>query len=197
MARGGGRGRGVNAKGRSLKGERFVPIPYGMAESTAWRSLSGAAVKVYVELRRRYSPGRNGDLSLSLEEGKRLLGLGKATVARALAELESKGFVVMTARGHWYGRKATTYAATDRERGTHPPSNAWKDWQPAEKQSSGPVPDHIGARRVRVGTEGECAGSATEPVKPLPARALGSETDHLYSFTKEAAGDGEATGSEG
>ena len=196
MARG-GRGRGVNAMGRSLKGERFVPIPYGMAESAAWRSLSGAAVKVYVELRRRYSPGRNGDLSLSLEEGKRLLGLGKATVARALAELEAKGFVAMTMRGHWYGRKASTYAATDRERGTHPPSNAWKDWRPAEKQSPGPVAGHDSARRVRDRTEGECAGSATEPVRAVAPPALGSETDHLYSFTKEAAGDGETADNKG
>jgi predicted transcriptional regulator len=101
-----------------------------MAESAAWRSLSGTAVKVYVELRRRYNGGNNGDLSLSLDEAARLLHLGKATVGRAFVELEAKGFVRMTSRGRWYGRQATTYAVTDRPVGKNPPMNAWRAWPP-------------------------------------------------------------------
>jgi hypothetical protein len=106
-----------------------VPIPYRMATSEAWRSLSGSAVKAYVELRRRYNGGNNGDLSLSLNEGAVLLGLGKATVMRSLDELERKGFIKMTERGSWYGRRATTYAASDRMHGTHSPTNGWKAWR--------------------------------------------------------------------
>ena len=59
-----------------------MPISYVMAVSPAWRALSGNAIKVYIELRRRYNGGNNGDLSLSLDEGARLLSIGKAPVAR-------------------------------------------------------------------------------------------------------------------
>jgi hypothetical protein len=145
--------RGVNATGRSKRGGQFVPIPYDMAESAAWRSLSGAAVKVYVELRRRFNGGNNGDLSLSLDEGARLLNLGKATVARAFAELGAKGFIRITARGRWYGRQATTYAVTDRPMGSNFPTNAWRGWRPTPE-------NHFSVlKRTEVGT----GGSATEP----------------------------------
>jgi hypothetical protein len=100
--------------------------PYDMAASIAWLSLSSAAAKVYVELRRRYNGGNDGDLSLSLDEAARLLHLGKATVARTFTELEVKGFIVTMARGRWYGRQATTYAVTDRPMGKNPPTNAWR-----------------------------------------------------------------------
>ena len=85
-------GRGTNRKGRSRKGGQFVPIPHEMLRSDAWRSLSGAAAKVYVELRSRFNGGNNGDLSLSMDEAKRLLHIGKSTAARAFKELEEKGF---------------------------------------------------------------------------------------------------------
>jgi predicted ArsR family transcriptional regulator len=124
-----------------------------MAASIAWLSLSGAAVKVYVELRRRYNGGNNGDLSLSLDEAARLLHLGKATVARAFAELEAKGFIRMTRRGRWYGRQATTYAVTDRPMERNPPTNAWRTWRAVAKNHSS----------VPKWTEVDADGSATEP----------------------------------
>jgi predicted transcriptional regulator len=146
-------GRGADATGRSKRGGQFVPIPYDMAASIAWLSLSGTAVKVYVELRRRYNGGNNGNLSLSLDEAARLLHLGKATIARAFAELVAKGFIVMTARGRWYGRHATTYAVTDRPMGRNPPTNAWRAWRPSQKNHSS----------VLKWTEVDADGSATEP----------------------------------
>jgi hypothetical protein len=128
---------GRSRKGRSKHGGQFVPISYVMAVSPAWRALSGNAIKVYIELRRRYNGGNNGDLSLSLDEGARLLSIGKATVARALRELEEKGFTRLTQRGHWYGRKASTFAVTDRPVGTHPAGNRWRIWHnPAAKAHS-------------------------------------------------------------
>ena len=48
-------------------------------------------MKVYLELHSRFWGGINGKLSLSLEEGAPLLGLGKSTVRRALIELEEIG----------------------------------------------------------------------------------------------------------
>jgi hypothetical protein len=125
------KGRGTTATGRSKRKDQFVPVAYGMAHSPAWRSLTGSAVKVYIELRSRYNGGNNGRLTLSLDEGSRLLGLGKATVRRAFLELETKGFVRCTKRGRWYGRLASEYAVSDRSHDGLPPANLWSRWQPS------------------------------------------------------------------
>jgi DNA-binding HxlR family transcriptional regulator len=124
------KGRGIDKQGRSKSEGYYVPIPYVMAKSDAWRSLSGPSVKVYIELRRRYVGHNNGKLTLSLDEGVRLLHLGKTTVHRALRELEEKGFIKRTKRGRWYGRMASEYAVTDRPLDGYPATNDWKNWSP-------------------------------------------------------------------
>ncbi len=139
------RRRKVNATGRNDT-EQYVPIPYTMARHPAWRSLSGAAVKVWVELRSRFNGRNNGDLSLSLDEAARLLGIGKATAQRAFAELETKGFIKMTKRGQWYGRMATTWTVTDRSFQGHPPTRDWQKLIPhanPKKQVLGSETEHI------------------------------------------------------
>jgi hypothetical protein len=129
------RKRKVNAKGRNDT-EQFIPIPYSMAHSSAFRSLSGAATKVWIELRSRYNGMNNGDLSVSLDEAARLLGIGKATAHRAFHELEEKGFIKLSKRGNWYGRMATTWVVTDRGNNGYPPTRDWKSWQPPKNKSS-------------------------------------------------------------
>lgn len=123
------RGRRINAKGRNDT-EQFVAVPYNMARSAAFRSLHGPALKVWMELRSRYNGRNNGGLSLSLDEGAKLLAMSKTTVGRTFVELEEKGFIVMTRRGRWYGRLATAWAVTDRSHNGHLPTNAWKHWRP-------------------------------------------------------------------
>ena len=118
-----------NHKGRN-DSEQYLSIPYSMAHTPAFRSLGGAALKVWVELRSRYNGYNNGDLSLSLDEGARLLFIAKATVQRAFIELETKGFIKMIKRGQWYGRMATTWAITDRSYQGHLATRDWKNWRP-------------------------------------------------------------------
>ena len=65
-----------------------------------------------------------------------LLGIGKATVGRALFEFETKGFIQMTALGRWYGRTATIYAVTEQQVGIRAATNLW----PA-CGTSAPLPD--------------------------------------------------------
>ena len=67
----------LNAKGRNIGDGQYAQLSYGFLQSAAWRSLSGPAVKVWLELRTRFHGTNNGQLIFSLEEGKRLLGLGK------------------------------------------------------------------------------------------------------------------------
>jgi hypothetical protein len=73
---------------------------YAQLKSEAWRSLSGAAVKVWLELHTRYNGGNNGRLHLSLNEAAETLGLGKAPVQRAYVELTEKGFLVLEVEGN-------------------------------------------------------------------------------------------------
>lgn len=111
--------------------EQYLAIGYPMAQSEAWRSLSGAAVKVFVELHTRFHGGNNGKLNLSLDEGARLLQLGKATIVRALAELTEKGFIKLKRRGRWYGRKASEYSLTTKSCEGLPGTNEWRQWRSA------------------------------------------------------------------
>jgi hypothetical protein len=124
-------GRGKRYRTRRGKPEdQYFGLFYPMARSPAFRSLSGAALKVFIELRTRFNGCNNGDLSLSLDEAARLLGIGKATAQRAFAELAEKGFIAMTKKGQWYGRRATTWRATDKGCNGELPTNDWKRWQP-------------------------------------------------------------------
>jgi len=72
--------------GRGNGAEQHFPIGYPMARSVAFRSLSGPALKVFIELRTRFNGGNNGELSLSLDDAARLLSISKGTVQRAFAE---------------------------------------------------------------------------------------------------------------
>lgn len=135
MARRTGRG------GRSKYPEgQYWPLPYSQAQHAAFRALSGSALKVYVELHCRYTvrgdgSNNNGALSLSLGDAAKLLHIGKATALRALAELESAGFIAKVKEGHWYGRKAAEYRLTDQRCKDTLPTRAWQQIS-REKQNA-------------------------------------------------------------
>ena len=143
---------------RGKAGEQYFGLSYAMAKSPAFRSLSGSALKVFIEVRTRFHGGNNGDLSLSMDEAARLLGIGKATAQRAFAELEAKGFLMMIRKGRWVGRLATTWRTTDKSHNGALPTNDWKAWQPRRLP-----PD------VRPESE-----PTPEPGKPSPFRFKGN-----------------------
>ena len=124
--------------------EQYVPLGYPFLKSPAWRSLSGGAVKVWLELHTRYHGGNNGRLFLSLNEAKEALGMGKSSVQRAFRELEAKGFIVMEKEGSWYHRQAHEWRLTTKPmqtvRGKQTASNDWRDWRPP-KTKHGPKTD--------------------------------------------------------
>ena len=129
------RKRKVNAKGRNEGGGQYLPISYKMAQTKAFRSLTGASLKVWIELRTRYNGHNNGLVSLSLREAADLLGMSQTTAQRALIELAQKGFIKRRARGSWYGRKAAEFILTDVKYDGHAPTREWQSWRPKNKSS--------------------------------------------------------------
>ena len=130
------RGRGVDHKGRSKNRGKFVALGDGMLTSEAWRSLSGSAIKYYVELRRRFNGMNNGELHLSLEQANKHLGMARDTVLRVQQELVDKGFIRMTMRGGFHQRRATTWALTDEPVPPMPASHDFKIWKRTKSKSS-------------------------------------------------------------
>jgi len=159
--------RRVNATGRNVQQEQYVNVPYSFWRSPAWRSLSPAATKLWPEIRSRFNGWNNGKISLSLDEAARLLHMGKATASRAFLELESKGFIVMTKKGHWYGRQASLWRITDRHCDGHAPTNEWKQWRPAAKTEIGSNTDRNSTPTVPPENREREIWSAPEPVRAL------------------------------
>ena len=130
-------GRGVTRKGRSKKRGKFVLLGDGMLTSEAWGSLSGSAIKYYVELRRQFNGVNNGDIHLSLEQAHKRLGMAKDTALRAQKELADKGFIRMTKLGGFHQRLATTWALTDEPVPPTPATHDYKNWRSKIKTSVG------------------------------------------------------------
>lgn len=125
-------------RGSKKTGEgQYAPLDYPMLKSDAWRSLSGAAVKVFLELHTRFNGSNNGALHLSYPEAAEALGMGKATVMRAFRDLQEKGFVVLVRPGNWYHRRAHEWRITTkgvhRVKGKVPPTNDWRNWRPKKQ----------------------------------------------------------------
>jgi hypothetical protein len=72
------RPRRANAKGRSKTGGKFVQLRTALVTSEAFRSLSGSALKYYVELRHRYNGSNNGLIYLSVNGGVKMRHSGGA-----------------------------------------------------------------------------------------------------------------------
>ena len=139
-----------------------MPLPYALLKSAAWRSLSGAAVKVFLELHTRFNGANNGRVFLSMNEAASALGLGKATVQRAFKDLEAKGFIALEQEGNWYGRMAHEWRLTTKPmhttKGRQTPSNDWRDWRPG-KTERGSETDPSRSRLVPLGNPRASTGS--------------------------------------
>ena len=166
---------------RSSEGQ-YIPLLYAQLKSDAWRSLSGAAVKLWLELHTRYHGGNNGKLHLSLNEAALILGLGKATVKRAYDELTEKGFLVLERPGDWYARRAHDWRLTTKPmetaKGKVPATMDWRGWRASKKTKPGSDTAPSVASKRPSQNHTNAAGSDTAPVSTVLAQRLGSETEH-------------------
>jgi hypothetical protein len=176
----------ANATGRNKGEGQYVKLQYELLNSEAWRTLSGPAIKVFFELRTRFHGGNNGKLHLSLDEAAGLLRLGKATVLRAFDQLEERGLIACTKRGHWYGHRASEWAVADQGIDGGPPSYAWKQWRP-----SGPPPASVLKRtqKTKLGSQADPSGGATGPLQN-PEHIDGSDTELIRPRRMVGIGSG-------
>ena len=161
---------------------QYLNLSYFQLKSPAWRSLSGAAIKVFLELHTRFNGSNNGRVFLSLNEAAEILGLGKATVQRAYVELEAKGFIVKTRAGNWYHRQAHEWRLTlkpmqDAKGKRSPPTHDWKAWTPPpEKRKRGSNMKPITPILGPIENPEPLDGFNLKPVNGKVAVSAGSET---------------------
>lgn len=193
-----GKGRGVNAKGRSERAERFWMLTFAMARSPAFRTLSGPALKVLVELRCHFDGANNGNLFLSYQDAATRLALSKSSVARAFGDLIERGFIRRTREGQWYGRLAHTWAVTDLPvKDGQPPPNDWRHWQPSAAGASVPArhakPKSVSRRHATEGDGAIGVPTAADRAAKVPTGAADASRDgaasilHLHSTKGEGS----------
>ena len=152
--------KGVNAKGRNKGEGQYMLLPYSLTKSTAFRHLSGNALKVFIELRSRFNGANNGRLSLSYQDAADLLGMSKSSVKRAFDELVEKGFLKRRREGQWYGRMAAEYIVTTEAHDGHLATHDWKRWTPPKSRKSRSSVPGRPAKRGSVLDEYRSNGSA-------------------------------------
>lgn len=93
---------------RSSSG-RFVMLPYYILNSESFRAMSPKAVRIYIEILRRYNGQNNGEISLSCREAGKVAQCSAETAGKCLKELDVHGFIKPTRTGIFTVRLATTY----------------------------------------------------------------------------------------
>jgi DNA-binding transcriptional ArsR family regulator len=156
-------------KSRRTSEGQYLPLPYAQLKSDAWRSLSGSAVRLWLELHTRYNGGNNGALTLSYAEAGELLGMGKATVQRSYAELVAKGFLTLEREGNWYRRRAHEWRLTtkpmQKAKGKEPASHDWRNFRPPKKTERGSAAEPSCFAVVPFENPSPRSGSKSEPVR--------------------------------
>ena len=92
--------------------ESFLYLPDSLIFDPAFGSLSGNAVKLFIEMAKEYNGRNNGDLAATFNMLKSRGFKSKGTLFKSLQELEAKGFIEQTRQGG--KNKCSLYALTIR-----------------------------------------------------------------------------------
>ncbi|WP_422343176.1 hypothetical protein [Parasphingorhabdus sp.] len=116
---------------RRQAGAKHARIYRSVANTDAWRNLSGNAVKVLIALVMLDDGERNGKIFLSARDAALATGLSKNTASRCLTELDDHGFIKAVARGHFKvkGGPATVWRYTWQPAPGCKPANPTRDFE--------------------------------------------------------------------
>lgn len=120
--------------GKGAKGT-FTMLPHHVTKSEQYAALSAHAVKLLVDMLNQYHGKQNGDLSPSRTLMKKHGWNSTSMLQKSIAELESRGFIVLTRKGgrHVASLYAVTFWGIDPCDGKHEhiaspaPLNYWRD----------------------------------------------------------------------
>ena len=87
----------TKSKGRG-KGQ-YLALPHSTINHPNFRSLSGTALKLLVDIAAMYNGKNNGDFSTAAKVMQSRGWTSNSTITRARRELEEKGFLVQTRLG--------------------------------------------------------------------------------------------------
>lgn len=128
-----------NSKGRSNSDARHVRLYHWLMNSEAWNSLTPQARSVYIELERRHNGSNNGEIRLSVREAAQKCRISKDTAARALRELQEKGFLHVGTPGAFSCKlkRSTEWILTQHKLCGDPPTQDFMRWR-ADNLKHGP-----------------------------------------------------------
>ena len=130
-----GRGRGVDATGRSIGSERYLRLPHYLLKSAAWQSLDPIARSLFVEVAQRYNGQNNGEIGLGVREAGTALHVRPQTAGRAFDTLVATGFLHI-ARDSAFNVKSKLsreWTVTLFPRGDNRATNEFMYWRPQDE----------------------------------------------------------------
>ena len=157
------------SKRNKEKTPRHVRLYHWLLRSEAWQSLSPNARALYIEIAARYNGSNNGRIHFSIREAADVLGIGKNAAAKALAQLQERGFIVVAKRGgfnlRYKNQMATEWRLTEFScdiTNTFASKNFLR-WSP-EKHFTVPVRGQTVPVRGQLGT---CEGTADAKISRM------------------------------
>ncbi len=126
----------ANKKGRNDQ-ESFVKLDRCLLNSAAYRHLEAYAAKLLPLMMNRYHGSNTSEIIMGQREAARKLNCSAPTAAKALNDLESKGFIRKKQRGHFdfKHRHATTWYLTMLSFNNQLATKDFMRWQPPEKKA--------------------------------------------------------------
>ena len=113
-------------------GSGHLRLEHWFYDCAAWKALKPGPRVLYLELKRHFNGGNNGDIFLSQRIASASLGIGRDTVGRYYEALLENGFIVVT-KGHCLGPhgigQSATYALTELPLRGKPATKEFMNWQ--------------------------------------------------------------------
>jgi hypothetical protein len=134
--------------------QAFVMLENWLMDSLAWKDLTPNAKVVYLALKRRFNGSNNGTIALGARAAGEALNKTHHSGNRALRELLSHGFLVVTAQSN-FNRKtkeATEYRLTeladDRPGHSRAATKDFMSWEPEKEIAVAPPPGTVAPLRL-------------------------------------------------
>lgn len=134
-------------KTRVAPGDKFVQLFVWLLQSEAWQATTVYERALYLELKRRYNGGNNGDIPFSHREAEAALNCSNKPVKAAFEGLIKKGFIRATQVGSFKwktgggpGGRSTRWLLTEYQADlpvkTISPDRDFMRWKPGSEKKT-------------------------------------------------------------